>query len=186
MKKALLLMITCLMAMSMHAQNEHMKFMGIPLNGTIAAFQSKLQAKGIKYDAKMSAEIKDPCRAFHGVFSGYDADIYVYYNEKTKVVYRAKAVIKYNDKEIGESKFSDFKYNLKNKYANAYSYDGEQNDHPSLSLNVPDSKEERQIGTIDLYITNALYSFMDEVYLHVDYTDTPNKKVNEKENWDDL
>ncbi len=186
MKKVIFIMLASLMSLSMQAQKEHMKFMGISLNGTIAAFQSKLQAKGIKYDAKTSAGIKDPCRAFQGVFSGYEANIFVYYNEKTKIVYRAKAVITYRDKETGESKFSDFKYNLKTKYANAYSYDGEQNNHPSLSLSVPDSKEERQIGTIDLYITNAQYSFMDEVYLHVDYTDTPNKKVNEKNNLDDL
>lgn len=186
MKKTLLLLMTCLMALTMQAQKEHLKFMGIPLNGTITTFQTKLQSKGIKYNAKMSAEIKDPCRAFQGVFSGYDATIFVYYNEKTKVVYRAKAVIKYNDKETGESKFSDFKYKLKTKYANAYSYDGEQNDHPSLNMSVPDSKEERYIGTIDLYFTNPQYSFMDEVYLHIDYTDTPNKRVNEKNNLDDL
>lgn len=186
MKKLMLLIIFCLMTVVVQAQTEHLKFMGLPLNGTITAFQSKLQAKGIKYDSKTSAGIKDPCRAFRGVFSGNDANIYVYYNEKTKVVYRAKAVIEYRNKETGESKFSDFKYNLKTKYANAYSYDGEQNNHPSFSLNVFDSKEERQIGTIDLYFTNAPYSFMDEVYLHVDYTDTPNKSVNEKNNLDDL
>lgn len=75
-------MITCLMAMSMHAQNEHMKFMGIPLNGTIAAFQSKLQAKGIKYDAKMSAEIKDPCRAFSMVCSQVMTQIFMFITMK--------------------------------------------------------------------------------------------------------
>lgn len=186
MKKMLLIMFSCLITLSMQAQKEHMKFMGIPLNGTITAFQSKLQAKGIKYDAKTSAGIKDPCRAFRGVFSGHDADIFVYYNEKTKVVYRAKAVIKFRNKETGESKFSDFKYNLKTKYSNAYSYDGEQNGLPSVSLSVPDSKEERVIGTIDVYFTNAPYSFMDEVYLHIDYTDTPNRRVNETNNMDDL
>ncbi len=186
MKKTILVIMTCLMALAVQAQKEHMKFMGIPLNGTISSFQTKLAAKGIKYDAKMSAQLKTPCRAFQGVFSGEKADIYVYYNEKTKVVYRAKAVITYSDKTIGERKFEDFKYMLKTKYAKGNSYEGEQDGHPALNLIVPDSKDERYIGTIDLYMTNPQYSFMNEIYLHVDYNDTPNKWVNESKNMDDL
>ena len=48
MKKYLLVALCCLFSILTQAQTEHMKFMGIPLNGSITAFQTKLQAKGIR------------------------------------------------------------------------------------------------------------------------------------------
>ena len=90
------------MSMCIQAQTEHLKFMGIPLTGSITAFQEKLKAKGIEYDAEGSRQIKVGCRCFKGSFSGEKANFYVYYNEKTKIVYRAKAVITCLSKEKGE------------------------------------------------------------------------------------
>ena len=52
MKKSMMLIIVCLMSMCIQAQTEHLKFMGIPLTGSITAFQEKLKAKGIEYDAE--------------------------------------------------------------------------------------------------------------------------------------
>ena len=48
MKKYITLIILSLLAITIHAQTEHAKFMGIPINGTITQFQQKLQAKGIQ------------------------------------------------------------------------------------------------------------------------------------------
>lgn len=49
MKKVALIIITCLMALNVQAQEQkkHLKFIGIELNGTIADFQTKLLAKGL-------------------------------------------------------------------------------------------------------------------------------------------
>ena len=186
MKKVLLLIITCLMAISMQAQEEHMKFMGIPLNGSITQFHSKLVAKGLKYDAEASKRIVAGCRKYEGVFSNEKAEIYVYYNEKTKVVYRAKAVIEYMNKEKGETKLKDFEYSLKNKYPNAFITHDEYEGHPSITVVVDNSKKDALLGYIGLYITNPPYSFMDQVYLHIDYEDSTNKRKNEQTNLDDL
>jgi hypothetical protein len=46
-----------LIILSVHAQTEHAKFMGIPINTTITQFQQKLQAKGINYDQAASREL---------------------------------------------------------------------------------------------------------------------------------
>ena len=186
MKKTLLVILCCLFSITIQAQTEHLKFMGIPLNGSITAFQTKLQAKGIKYDAEGSRQLKVGCRCFKGSFSGEKADFYVYYNERTKVVYRAKAVITCLSKEKGEEKFDTFRSMLKSKYSDGYSNDSEQDGHPSLSILVPDSKLENDLGYVGMYITNPPYSFMDEVYLHIDYEDISNKKVNQANNMDDL
>ena len=186
MKRILTFMIILQFAINVQAQTEHLKFMGIPLNGSIAAFQTKLQAKGIKYDAEGSRQVKVGCRCFKGSFSSEKADIYVYYNERTKVVYRAKAVITYLSKEKGEDKFYSFKSMLKTKYSDGIASDSEQDGHPSLSILVPDSKKERDLGFVGMYITNPPYSFMEEVYLHIDYEDIANREVNQTDNMNDL
>ena len=56
MKKIMLLLLTCLFAfpiLSVAQSQEHLKFMGIPLDGTITQFQAKLQAKGVNYDTQV-------------------------------------------------------------------------------------------------------------------------------------
>ena len=186
MKKSMMLIIVCLMSMCIQAQTEHLKFMGIPLTGSITAFQEKLKAKGIKYDAEGSRQIKVGCRCFKGSFSGEKANFYVYYNEKTKIVYRAKAVITCLSKEKGEGQFDSFRSMLNTKYSDGIANDSEQDGHPSLSILVPDSKHKKELGFVGMYITNPPYSFMDEVYLHIDYEDIANGKVNQANNMDDL
>ena len=185
-KTFLLLLISCLMSLGIYAQTEHLKFMGIPLTGNIASFQSKLQAKGITYNKKVSSQLKSGCRVFNGTFSGEKADFYVYYNEKTKIVYRAKAVITCQNEEICEHTYSEFDSMLRTKYSEHVATNGEQNNHPSLSILVTDSKIERTLGYIGMYITNPPYSFMDERYLHIDYEDVTNEINNTSRNMDDL
>ena len=171
---------------STYAQGqEHLKFMGIPLNGTITQFQAKLQAKGIRYNQKTSSQLKFACRVFNGIFSGENADIYVYYNERTKIVYRAKAVITYANKNIGERKFDDFKFMLKEKYDNCLNYDSEQDNMPAWTLYVESSKSGALLGTVGMYF-NKNFSYLDEVSLHIDYEDNANERNNTKRNMDDL
>ena len=87
MKKLfLLLVITLFVSVGAMAQTEHLKFMGIPLNGTITQFQNKLKAKGVDVNPSLNKFIPTGGRAFKGVFSGNDATIFVYYDEKTKKV----------------------------------------------------------------------------------------------------
>lgn len=76
MRKVLFSILLCLFAFNAMAQNEHLKFMGIPLDGTIDAFQKKLEAKGVKYDKIISNSIPIGVRGFKGRFAGEDAEIF--------------------------------------------------------------------------------------------------------------
>ena len=185
MKKTIILLLCCFLTISLYAQKEHLKFMGIPLNGTITQFQQKLQAKGVRYDAKSSKSIPTGCKIFKGSFSGKPADFYVYFDEKTKIVYRAKAVIQKKGSESVKSEQMNFKDLLSNKYPNHVPQDGEQGGFPAYSILLPDSQNE-YLGSIDLYITDTGYSFLDDYYLHIDYTDGPNGNTHQKNNMDDL
>lgn len=186
MKKIVYLLFALLTTLSVNAQKEHLKFMGIPLTGTITAFQSKLTAKGISYDRVSSSQSQAGIRCFKGMFSGENAEIYVYYNEKTKIVYRAKAVVEYSSEDIAKSKYSKFSSMLKEKYIAGEFMDSEHDDYPAFGIRVPDSKLEKIIGFISLYISKPSYSFMDERYLHIDYEDRDNTVSDMDKNMDDL
>lgn len=78
MKKVALIIIACLMALNVQAQEQkkHLKFIGIELNGTIADFQTKLLAKGLTV-SPLSKQQPTGVRMFNGTFSGEDAQIVV-------------------------------------------------------------------------------------------------------------
>lgn len=184
MKKLMISLVALLLALTSYAQTGHLKFMGIPLNGSIASFQAKLQAKGVRYDAEGSRHLPVGTRAFKGTFSGEKADIYVYYNEKTKVVYRAKAVMTCANKSIGEQKYNSFKSMLKEKYGYGGVAVGEQDGHPNLLIRLADD-EGMSLGDVGMYMSSP-YSYMDEVSLHIDYEDATNSRANQNQNMDDL
>ena len=175
-----------MMVMSVMAQNEHLKFMGIPLTGTITTFQTKLAAKGISYDKVASSQTESGVRCFKGVFSGEKANIYVYYNEKTKVVYRAKAVIEYPTEDIAKQNYSKFSSMLREKYITGDFVDSDHDDYPAIIIRVPNSKLEFYIGNIALYLAKGSYSFLKERYLHIDYEDFDNSVSDMDNNMDDL
>lgn len=106
MKKLLFTLCCMIFAIASFAQsNVHIKFMGIPITGTIAQFQAKLVAKGCTYNKVASASISNGTRAFKGTFVGNKVDIYVYYDTNTKIVYRTKAVVSGVSEDIAEQEY---------------------------------------------------------------------------------
>ncbi len=72
------------------------------------------------------------------------------------------------------------------KYSNHIGTAGENDGYRSYSILVTDSQSEYTMGYVSLYRTNPSYSFMDEVYIHIDYEDVTNQKKNQNRNMDDL
>lgn len=186
MKKLLTLLLLCF-ALCINAQ--HMKFMGIPLNGSITLFQQKLAEKGIVYDKTSSDELSAGVRMFHGRFSGYDADIFVYYTPKTKNVYRAKVVIEKSSEDIMKSTAAKLVSLLMDKYGGNISYDDDgcaSYEYYSMKK-IPDLENMYlEIGHIYLYKA-VQDSYRGKLYfIHIDYGDTANEELNESANADDL
>ena len=90
MRKLFLLSLLLMFSFVLSAQTEHMKFAGIPLNGSIEQFQKKLVAKGFRLNTKMSKMLPVGTRSFVGTFAGKKGNIAVYYDSETKNVYGAK------------------------------------------------------------------------------------------------
>jgi hypothetical protein len=178
MKRILSFFVMLVLTLGAMAQTQHMKFMGIPLNGTISAFHQKLVAKGCKHDVEVSNAVGAGSRVFTGTFFGEKADICVCYNAKTKVVYRAKAWIQRSSEDDIIRKYNEVKSALEEKYTDAYMSEDEHNGYESMHFYTDQ-------GWIDLYV------YKDDGYyipyaLHIDYFDDVNFKKNESSKMNDL
>ena len=188
MKKTFILITLFLVAFCCPVQAQHLKFMDIPVTGTITQFQSKIEAKGVKYDKTTSNLFPAGTRAFKGTFAGEKAEIYVYYDPSTKIVYRAKAVVTCETASICENKYQEFKSLLSSKY-NCFEQIGDLEGHESntyvIAKDNPTSMDDL-IGAIQIYVSKPDFIYLDERYLHIDYTDYPNSQKADDSKMKDL
>ena len=185
MRKIAFIIFACFAFICMQAQEkeEHLKFMGIELNGTIAEFQNKLLAKGLTVSPESKLQ-PTGVRVFDGAFSGNDAQIVVWYNPRSKEVYRAKAILYTYGKDLVEQMMKkmeiklDAKYGTKSKYSEVVK-DDFLHEFMQHEYNVEN-------GTIGLFIVSTGYSAQNKFYLHIDYKDWFNYIKNTQDEMDDL
>lgn len=180
MKKHLLLILSVLfISVSLSAQSsssQHLKFMGIPINGSITNFQNKLIAKGFKYDQAISKAVEGSTRFYNGQFAGETAQLLVYYDRDQKFVYRVKAVIQRNSENQIISMMNMYRNQLIEKY-NTSAEEGQFEGNESYYIPVKN-------GWIDLYYLQDVYDI--GYSLHIDYWDGANAQKHEKNNMNDL
>lgn len=113
MKKSLLSLLFLLfsVALGINAQ-EHMKFMGIPIDGTINTFGTKLSEKGF-----LKKNVDGNICTYKGKFTGREVDVLVLGTDKTSTVWK---VVVWFEKETSWSSikmmFGDYKEMFKEKY----------------------------------------------------------------------
>lgn len=203
MKRLLSTLFCLLLVVAAFAQNAygHLRFMGIPITGTIAQFQAKLVAKGCTYDKVASSSITVGTRAFKGYLAGNKVDIYAYYNTQTKIVYRVKAVINGISEGLATQKYNELKSFLTVKYDSRYtktsSFEGKEiiqylalrDKNTSIDPeNLPSRLSDVAFGVIKLYISKDLEDWNSpyNYYLHIDYYDQINSEKNSSDILDEL
>lgn len=173
MKKIISVLFALCLCMAASAQ-QHMKFMGIPLDGTIDNFALKLKAKGVTYDAAKSKTAGQGCRVFNGTFMGEKATINVAYNPKSKMVFSAVVEMQYPTVESAHIPFLNLTESLQQKYPNTTP---EENKGPDaefigLAFNIPDETSGNSIGFILQSLKTS--SFGSGVSICLMYTDMDN------------
>lgn len=154
---------------------QHMKFMGIPLDGTIANFTTKLKAKGIEISPN-NRMLDAGCRWFKGYFYGKAAEIYVYYDPATKIVYRAKAVIEDSDYDRLKGIYDEILTSIEEKYLGRHKQDTYEG-YPSTLFQIDlQTSADYYEGNIDLFFSDNGLTYYKTYYLHVDYYDEANKR----------
>ena len=185
MKRINCIILCLLLVISLQAQTNHLKFMGIPLNGTIEQFQSKLKLKGITPDNNLNRISQgEPFRFYKGTFAGEKATIKIKYNSKTKIVWGAMVTIEYRNNDLAESQLEYYKKKLLEKYPDSIGGDEEKEGIPCYMLGVGDGND--LIGFIYLYTRTSSNTIDNNVYLILNYKDYSNTKKNERENLEDL
>ena len=179
MKRILSFFVMLVLTLGVMAQTQHMKFMGIPLDGTISAFHQKLVAKGCKPDVEYNKIAPVGRRLFIGTFFGEKAGICVYYNAKTKVVYRAKAVIERSSEDMIIQQYNEVKSALEEKYPDAYMVKDEDDGYEVMHFCTAQ-------GVIDLYVSKYDGYSETPYTLFIDYVDDVNDKKNENSKMNDL
>ena len=179
MKRLISTLCCMLLVIAAFAQsaNGHLKYMGIPITGTITQFQNKSAAKGIKYNQPVSARLDAGTRGFNGTFAGNKVTIFVYYDIRSKIVYRVKSVIEDLSEDMAEQKYSSMRQLFMQKY-DEISY-GEQENKEALSVYADN-------GRIDMYISKNSLAYPYEYSVHIDYLDASNSNKNDDSRLDDI
>lgn len=183
MKKNLLSIALALVTTFALAQNSHLKFMGIELDGSITDFQSKLYAKGFK-NSKLPFDKKNGIRIYDGTFMGEDATVVVFYNERSKQVRSAKPVIEKYGKIHIQDLFDEIEDKLDIKY-------GAENRETELVEDqyLHEFKKTTytlENGFIILSAFSVGYSDIGDFYLQIEYADKLNNFRNTQNEMDDL
>ena len=167
MKKILSILAMAFFALAMCAQDstEHLKFMGIELNGTIADFQKKLIAKGLTVSPQ-SKQYPAGMRSFDGTFSGEKAEIIVWFNPRSQEVYRAKAVIDRTGKDLVEQLMANMIRKLDAKYGTDTKLSGKVKD--DYLQEFEQTSYYFSNGSIDVFIVSKGYSSQSGFSLHLE------------------
>lgn len=193
--KAIILTVFLLFLMALTAQGQqHMKFMGIPLTGSIDAFQKKLAAKGIAYDKRGSARAPLGVRAFTGYFMGKKCSFRVFY-DKNRTVFLARVIYENFNEHVVDNFYAEAKSLLSEKYSDQPTRDYEENGYEAYGVLVTydtftgDEESGLVLGTIELTKRkiDSDYSWEDDLYeVFIDYTDAENYQKDSQNKMDDL
>ena len=185
MKKIISVLCAICLCMAVSAQ-QHMKFMGIPLDGTIDNFALKLKAKGITYDAAESKSADAGTRIFNGKFMGEKAKFVVFYNSKSKIVFSSAVELNYPTVESAHTPFVNLNDQLQQKYPDATckEYTGPDGDVDGLAMDIFDETGDNMIGFILQTLKAPSSGYGISIYLT--YTDSDNFKKSEVLNNEDL
>lgn len=138
---------------------QHLAFMGIPIDGNINDFQSKLATKGIKVNSAKSKQYPVGQRAFSGKFQGYNSDILVYYNRKTKTVYKTEITIGSKNKDVIQKLLDKSLNAIEEKYY--YFSDHDERDGTRLHYKYyiyPSKESNNCIGAIHVKPSYTFYA----------------------------
>lgn len=185
MKKIISVFFVLCLCMVASAQ-QHMKFMGIPLDGTIDNFALKLKAKGVTYDAAKSKAAGPGFRVFNGMFMSQNATIKVAYNPKSRMVFTAFVELQCPTEKSAHISFLDLTESLKQKYPNATCEEhlDPDGDFFGMAFNIPDETGDNSIGSILQSLNTSSSGYGISIFLM--YTDMDNFQKSEARFNEDL
>ena len=154
MKKIAFLILACFMSLTIQAQVEHIKFMGIPVDGTLKTFEKQLKKKGFIPDARFKVLPKEyfpDSKIFKGAFSDdYNVTLVVKCDKETKIVNTVNVIIECNTETEMVRKYESYLSKYKEKYEGAKIVDFQSERKDGVSIGLYNSNHDDLIGMICL------------------------------------
>lgn len=167
-------------------QVQHLRFAGIPLNGTITNFERQFLAKGAKVNEQFTKTTKDAVatvKVYDYDFMGKHNLVAIYYSVKTKTVYKAMACSDvYSAASDAANRYDYIVDAIKRKYPSASIDEGEKNDFPSVWFNITSGGND--LGVINICRGIGNDNGGQSVLMY--FTDTKNEAKNTAEEDSDL
>lgn len=187
MKKIISVLFALCLCMAASAQ-QHMKFMGIPMDGSIDNFTLKLKAKGVTYDAVKSRAMGPGGKFYNGTFMGEKATFMVFFNAKSRVVFGVSVELSYSSVELAHVPFVNIAEQLLKKYPKAvYEANKDSNDDTNgVTFHIPNEAETERIGVIIQTLNKSQSYLKDDCTISLMYTDVDNFQKSEAINNEDL
>ena len=137
-KSLLLLMMVLLLALTSFAQTEHMKFMGIPIDGSLKSFCSQLKKKGFDRDPYETRR-KDS-RIYIGEFAGHNSKVFVYSDAKSNNVHSVIVNIPSYEEDVALSIYNNLRQMLIEKYSEDYGVRAFERTNEQLADKIQEGK----------------------------------------------
>lgn len=186
MKRILTAIICALSAVLTHAQTatEHMTFLNTPIDGTVSSFVTKMEGKGLKFNANI-----DKNAVMLGSYAGYKGcTAFIQSCSKKDLVFAVG--VTFEHKQQWDSLAANY-YDLKARLTEKYGKPAECTEKfDTDAAATSDSKQKMDLtvqgkcdyltvwqtkqGTINLAISNAQYGEETVCYVQLDYIDKQN------------
>lgn len=194
MSKKIITLLLLALSLTAFADN-HLKFMGIPINGQLSTFCQALEKKNFQLEKAYTNSAR-----YEGLFTGKLAYVIVETTPKTYTVCDVLVAYQDNDKwEDMENLYFELKEQLTAKYGEPKEWhqlgDAPKNaSYRDIKQKLADAeltrraKFETEIGTIDLGIDNLrLFEYSSgSPYTYIIYIDKANTTKSDQEAYDDL
>ena len=131
----------------------HLKFVGIPIDGTITQFQTKLSTKGFKHNKAESANAPVGQRVFNGLFRSRNAELTVFYNRKTLIVYKVEVGVSSKSMPVMQSFLDKSIRDIESTYKFTTNHDVD--DPTSMHYRYSIFQDEKNIGSITINPTTS-------------------------------
>lgn len=176
-------MIIFAILMTVTVYSQHLKFMGVPIDGNINSFAAKMTAKGFTISPR-NKYTGPGVRVMRGTFFDQSADIWISYNTSTKNVYSVRVQFYSGDRDVCESFMKDIKDIIESKYT-CISDTGKTNAGDDVDIYFIVNEEKTLLGYIYIGIDDA--DSMDIGYnLNLTYQDWKNTEKNESSRSNDI
>lgn len=164
--RKLLLLLALVAALTVSAQ--HLKFMGVPIDGTVTSFASKLQKKGFKV-SPLNDSYGKGVRVLEGTFSNMYVEAYVLYVPEDKHVFAVGLCVPFQNYSDMQKLYKIMCDRLFDKHDNRCDWEQDGFDFCEIIEHAPETEQE--IGRITLH---GATSETGDYELWIDYRDTAN------------